>query len=148
MRADVVALAHALRRVVVLPEDLEQVLVAGRGRVENDTHGLSVASLAGARLLVGGIGCVPALVAHRRGPDAGLLPERLLLAPEAAQCELSDLEAVGIWTSDRRAEDAMGSRVGQDWLAPAGQRVLSGRHRRLAAVEQVHGKRLRQLGSW
>ena len=41
------------------------------------------------------VGRVAALVADGRRPDAGLLPERLLLAPEAAERELGDLEPSG-----------------------------------------------------
>ena len=42
LRADVVALTHALRRVVVLPEHLEQVLVADHRRVEDHEDRLGV----------------------------------------------------------------------------------------------------------
>ena len=38
LRADVVALAHALRRVVALPEDAQQLLVGHLLRVEHHAH--------------------------------------------------------------------------------------------------------------
>ena len=112
---DVVALAHALGRVVVLPEHLEQLLVARLRRVEHDADGLGVAGPAGARLLVRRVGREAALVADGGRPDAGLLPERLLLAPEAAERELGDLEAVRIGAGDRRARArcaSSGCRIG------------------------------------
>src|SRR6185503_17551286 len=79
----VVALAHSLRRVMVLPEDLQQLVVARLGRVEYDADGLGVTGPAGTRLLVSRVGRVAALVANGGGPNAGQLPERLLFAPEA-----------------------------------------------------------------
>src|SRR3712207_3712796 len=88
LAADVVSLAHALRRVVVLPEDLQQSFVAGHRRVEHDAHRLGVSGSTGARLLVRRVRGEAALVADRGCPDARLLPERLLLAPEAAEGEL------------------------------------------------------------
>ena len=84
---DVVALAHALRRVVVLPERLEELLVGDPRRVERDLDDLGVAGPAGADLLVGRVRRVAAGVADGRGHDAGELPEVLLVAPEAAEAE-------------------------------------------------------------
>src|SRR6202035_648414 len=53
LRTDVVALAHPLRRVVPLPEDLEHLLVAGGRGVEGDEHDLGVAGPRAADLLIG-----------------------------------------------------------------------------------------------
>src|SRR4029077_3179022 len=99
------------------PEDLEQLLVARLGWVKDHTHGFGVAGLARARLLVSRIGGAAALVAPRRRPHAGLLPERLFLAPEAAQREFSDLEPFRIWPGDGCAEHAVRPRVWQDGVA-------------------------------
>src|SRR4029453_11069635 len=82
--AHVVALAHALGRVVVLPEELQHLLVAGLGGVEHDEHGLGVAGPRRADLLIGRVAGVAAGVADRRGPHAVGLPEDALGAPEAA----------------------------------------------------------------
>ena len=49
----VVALAHALRRVVALPEDLQQLAVGDLLGVEHHQHDLAVTGAAGADLLVG-----------------------------------------------------------------------------------------------
>ena len=53
LRADVVALAHALRRVVVLPEDAQHLLVARLRGIEHDEHDLVVPGAAAAHLFVG-----------------------------------------------------------------------------------------------
>src|SRR5271166_4135956 len=52
LRSDVIALAHALGRVMILPEDLEQILVGDFGWVVGDEHDLGVAGSAAAGLLV------------------------------------------------------------------------------------------------
>src|SRR6476646_770470 len=78
LRADVISLTHALRRVVVLPEELEQLLVARLLGVEDDQDGLGVAGGAGADLLVGGVRRLAAGVADRRRVDARGLPEDAL----------------------------------------------------------------------
>src|SRR6478609_1034506 len=93
--ADVVALAHALGRVVDLEELLDQVGVGHLGGVEDDPDGLGVAGPAAAHLVVGRVGRAAAGVADRRRPDTGDLPVDLLRAPEAAEAEDRDLEAVG-----------------------------------------------------
>src|SRR3990170_988666 len=56
LRPHVVALAHPLRRVVILPEDPQQVLVGHLLRVEDDPDHLGVPSAAAAELLVGRVG--------------------------------------------------------------------------------------------
>src|SRR4029077_16606717 len=109
--APVVALAHALGRIVVLPEHLEQLLVARLRRVEDHADRLGMTRATRARLLVRRVRRGATLVANRRGPHAGLLPERLLVAPEAAERELGDLETVGIRPGDGRAEDGVRARV-------------------------------------
>src|SRR5262249_27741212 len=93
--------------------------------------------------LVGGVRREAALVADGGGPDAGLLPERLLLAPEAAEGELGDLEALGIWAGDRRAEDGVVAGL-QDRRGTAGQGGVGGGHGRRA--EELHGVMLRASG--
>src|SRR4029079_15618169 len=100
---DIVALAHGLGRIVGLPEDAQQLVVRDLGRIEDHADGLGVARATRADLLVRGVGGVAALVADGSGPDPGHLPERLLLAPEAAERELSHLEAGGIGARDRGA---------------------------------------------
>src|SRR5262249_10970277 len=92
LRSDVVALTHALSRVVVLPEDLEQLLVRDLRRVINDLYDLGVSGTPGAGLLVGRVGGEAARVADRGAVDAGRLPEQPLRAPETAHTEDCDLK--------------------------------------------------------
>src|ERR1041385_6077558 len=85
LRAHVVALAHALRGVVLLPERLEQVAVGDAAGVVDHAHGLGVAGAARAHFLVRGVGRGASLVADGGGEHAIALPELALGAPEAAQ---------------------------------------------------------------
>src|SRR6185503_19440342 len=82
LRADVVALAHALRRVMALPEDLEHLFVRRLLPVEGDEHDLGVTGRAGADLLVRRVARVAAGVAGRGRVHAVRLPEHALRAPE------------------------------------------------------------------
>ena len=59
LRADVVALAHALRRVVALPEDAQQLVVTDALRVEDDQHDLGVTGQAEQTSSYVGFGVVP-----------------------------------------------------------------------------------------
>src|SRR3954470_19643890 len=123
--AHVVALAHALGRVVVLPEELEHLLVADLGGVEDGEHGLGVAGPRRADLLIGGVLRVAAGVADRRGPHAVGLPEDALGAPEAAHADDDLLEALGPRGRQRVAEHLVALGDG-DHLVTAGEGVLGG----------------------
>ena len=136
LRADVVALAHALGRVVVLPEDLEHRVVARAGRVEHDEHDLVVAGARAAHLLVGGVGGEAAGVADRGRVHAVGLPELALRAPEAAHAEHRHLVALGEGGLQRGAEHVVGLGDGH-LLSAAGEGILGRRHRGLPA-EQAH----------
>src|SRR3974390_3681756 len=70
LSADIVALTHALRRVVALPEGLEQRLVGNLAWIVDHQHHLVVAGAAGADFLIGRIGSPPASVSDRGGVDA------------------------------------------------------------------------------
>lgn len=76
--AHVVALPVALRRVVVFPEQLQQVVIADQRRVEDDAHDLGMAGIAALDLVVGRVLDVPAGKADLGQPDAFLLPEQPL----------------------------------------------------------------------
>src|SRR5690606_31471073 len=65
LRADVVALPHALRRVVVLPEHLQQLFVGDPLRVVDHQHDLGVPGAPGADLLVRRVRREPTGVARR-----------------------------------------------------------------------------------
>ena len=74
--ADIVALAHALGRVMSLPERPEQLVVGDLARVVGDEDDLGVAGTAGARLLIGRVGRRAAGVADGGRVDAGQRPEQ------------------------------------------------------------------------
>src|SRR5262245_25230146 len=142
LSAPVVALAHALRRVVVLPEDPQQLLVGRLRRIEHDPDGPCVAGPARAGLLVRGVGRDAALVAHGGRPHARLLPEGLLFAPEAAERELRDLETLGIRPGDGRTQDGVVLWL-EDRGRATGQRLVCGGHGRLEEVEESHAPTVR-----
>ena len=107
LRADIVALAHPLGRVVRLPEDLEQHVVGHPGRVENGHDHLVVPGAPGADILIGRVRCVTARIADRGGPHTRQFPELALGAPEAAEPEQRALHALGEGRCHRLPVDEM-----------------------------------------
>ena len=105
LRAHVVALAHALGRIVVFPEHLEQLLEAHLGRVERNQHYFGVAGAAAACLFVGGVGRVAAGVTNRGAEHLGHLPELALGAPETTHAKHRSLVTGGPWALQRVAVD-------------------------------------------
>ena len=138
LRADIVALAHALSGVMAFPEGLEQPLIGELFRVVDDQHHLVVAGQPRADLLVGRIGRMPARVADRGHEYAvAELPEHPLRPPEAAEAENCRLHPQRIGALQRPAVDKMRRRR-RDRLTTPGQRLIGTRHRGLLA-EQEHG---------
>ena len=84
--ADVVSLAHALGRVVALPEDAEQLVVARLCGVEDREDDLGVTGAAAASLLVGRVRGVTARIADRGRVDPGRLPEEPLQRSLQVSC--------------------------------------------------------------
>src|SRR5258706_4744412 len=105
LRPDVVALAHPLGRVVVLPEDLEELLVRALRRVVGDEDGLGVAGSAAADLAVVRVRRLATDIADGGADHAGRLPEVLLGAPEAAHREDRRSGAVGPGRGEGRTVD-------------------------------------------
>ena len=102
MRADVVALPHALGRIVILPEDLQQALIGDFLRVIGDQHRLGVSRPAAAGLLVGRVRGEAAGIADRGDINAlAGLPEFALGAPEAAHAENGGLDPGGVGALQR-----------------------------------------------
>jgi hypothetical protein len=94
---DVVALAHALRRIVAFPEGLEQRVVGNLFRIIDHQHHLVVTGAARADFLIGRIGRHPAGIADGGDMDAiAQFPEFALGAPEAPEAEHRLFEAVRI----------------------------------------------------
>src|SRR5262249_39791703 len=98
--ADVVSLSHSLRRVVVLPEDAQHLLVARLLRIEDGENDLRVTREPRAHLLVRRIRRGAARVADGGREDSRCLPELALRAPEAAHADEYLLQPVG----ERRGE--------------------------------------------
>src|SRR5208282_5915294 len=110
--ADIVALPHALGRVVALPEQFQERLIAGDFRVVNDEHGLGVPGASAADLLIGRVGGGTAGVADGGDPDPQRLPEYPLGPPEAAKPEHRLFQALGIGPDQGVAVDEMPVRYG------------------------------------
>ena len=142
--ADVGALAHALRGVVPLPEQLQQVLVAGLGGVVGDEHDLGVAGAGAADLLVGGVGRRAAGVAHRGRVDAVGFPEDPLGAPEAAHAEDRGADSLREGRPQRRAEHGVAFGHG-DCLLTSRQSVGRVDQSCLVPAEYAHELRLARL---
>src|SRR5215211_6229675 len=143
LRPDVVALAHALGRIVALPEETEQLVVGDLIRAIGDQNRLGVPGPPAADFLVGGVRSEAAGVAHRRGVDAGRLPEVALGAPEAAHPEDDGLHALGEGRLERSAEHEMGVRHRKRADLAAGEGVGGGGHVGLVTEEEAHWYRRR-----
>src|ERR1043165_19863 len=87
LRADVVALPVRRRGVVQAEEEVEDVAVRDRRRIEHDLDALGVPGAAGLHVLVARVLERAAGVADRRVDHAGQLADQLLDAPEAAARE-------------------------------------------------------------
>src|SRR5579863_7707070 len=138
--ADVVPLPHALRRIVVLPKDLEQRLVAELRRVEHDEHDLGVPGAARTDFLIGRVLREAAGVADGRRVDAGRLPELPFRPPKAAEGEHGLLEARRKRRLERSAIHGVTVGHGHRGLAALeGRRLVW--HRGLGGGEERHGIR-------
>src|SRR5262249_52891777 len=87
LRSDIVALTHALSRIVVLPEYAEQLLVADLFRIVDDEDDLAVPRHPGASLLVSRVRGHAARITDRRRIDPRRAPELALGAPETTHAE-------------------------------------------------------------
>ena len=83
LRADIVALAVELRRIVSGEEDVEYLLIAYRVRIEGETDGLGMAGAAAADLLVSRVRNRPADIAALDFRHSDHVGEHRLGAPEA-----------------------------------------------------------------
>src|SRR6266478_3083673 len=85
LRPDVIALTHALRRVVTFPKCLQQLLVGDFPGIEHNQHRFGMTGTARTHLLVSRVCGVAASVAHSGGIDTiAKFPEFALSAPETA----------------------------------------------------------------
>ena len=95
LRAYIVALPHALSRVVALPEHPQQGVERYVIGPEDDQDHLGVARSSRAHLLVGWVRGGPARVPNRGRVYAGGLPELPLRTPEATHADDEGLRACG-----------------------------------------------------
>ena len=126
LRADIIALAHALGRVMALKEQFHEVRESDFGGVEDDLDDLGMAGAAGADFFIGRVRGDAASIADTGQPDALGLPEDALGAPEAAEAEDGGLVSGRGVRLDRAAVDEMG-RGGRDRPGAAGQGGVTGR---------------------
>src|SRR3984893_6127856 len=97
LRADIIALTHALRRVVIFPERFQEQVVGNLFRIEHDQHRLGVTGAARTDLFIGRVLGMTAGVADSGGVDAiAELPEFSFRAPEAAETEYGLLQTLRI----------------------------------------------------
>src|ERR1700675_3643734 len=94
----------------MLPEGLEELLVAHPCRVIRDQHRLGVAGLAGAGLSIGRVRGHTTGITDSGRDDARQLPEVLLGTPETAEAEDGRSGAVRPRAGERRAEDGVATR--------------------------------------
>ncbi|SCM77827.1 hypothetical protein KL86PLE_60143 [uncultured Pleomorphomonas sp.] len=141
--ADVVALAHALRRIVAFEEQADEIGVGDGVRVEHHLHRLGMAGAARADLLVGRVLGEAADIADRRQVDAGQAPEQPLGTPEAAEGEGGDGVSLRHRALQRSAGDEMGF-GGGNRPGAARQRRLGRRQDRWLPerLEKGHGSSL------
>ena len=138
LRPDVTTLPHPLRRVMSLPEDLEQLLVRDHLRVEHDEHDFGVAGHPAANFLVSSVGSIASSVADGGRVDALQLPKNLLGSPETSQREHRHLHSFGKGRLQRMPiyEMGLGNRHG---LGPPQKCVFLLRH--LSFLDE-HGRLL------
>ncbi len=136
--ADIVALAHALRRVVIFPERLQQLLVGDLLRIEHDQHHFGMTGAARTDLFIGRIGRMSAGIADGGRMDAvAELPELALGAPETAQPEHRLLEAGGIGRLQLAAVDEM--RGGGRYRGGAARQRFGCARQRGGLAHEQHG---------
>src|SRR5680860_393034 len=138
LRPAVVALTHALRGVVLLPERHEQLLERHHIGVVDHLHDLGVTRAFAAHLVVGGVGGVPAGVTGSGGVNTGDHPEDALGAPEAAHPEDRHLGPLRKGWGERGAVDVV--RPNLQRLVPAGQGLLRRRGRGNTRADTVVGR--------
>jgi hypothetical protein len=108
LRAFVAALPHALRGVVVLPEELQEITVGYNFWIEHDADDFRVPGHPAADFFIGWVSGDACGVANGGGDHALMSVELALCAPEAAEPEHRALHA-GEVAVERRIEDEVSS---------------------------------------
>src|SRR5829696_8869879 len=136
LRACVIALSHTLRRVMGLPEHLEQIPVRDLLRIEDDEHGLGVPGSSAADLLVGRVWGKASRVADCCRVNAVDLPEFTLGPPEAAETKDRGARTLGKGWLKERAEHGVLLGNGESRLLPAGKSLGGHDHLGLVATKE------------
>src|SRR5450759_1808193 len=105
LHARVVPLPHTLRRIMVFPEQLQQLLVRDLRGIEDDEDDLAVPRLSRADLAVRGVRSHAGGIADGGREDAAPLPENFLGAPETSHPEESAPHPRGEGRLERAAVD-------------------------------------------
>src|SRR6266403_3056934 len=84
LRADIRTLSIQSRRIMIRPENLQQLFVADFGRIKLYLHDLSVPRFVGADIFVGGVRLCSSGVSDCGRDYALQVAKRLLDSPEAA----------------------------------------------------------------
>ena len=142
LRPDVVALAHALRRVVSFEEGGQQRLITHDRRIEDHQHHFGVPSAATADLVVGGVRREAPGVANCSCVHARQRPELALGTPETAHAEDGLLEPIREGWRDLGSEHEM-RRPDRHRLVPTRERPLRIHHLPLMRGEQPHSASIR-----
>src|SRR5690606_40838086 len=104
---DIIALSHALGRVVGLPECAQQLWIRHlRGIIDNQHH-LVVTGTCRTDFLIGWIRCMSCGIANRRDIHTRQLPEFAFRPPKAAETEQRRLEPSRKWRFYGVAVDIM-----------------------------------------
>src|SRR5579872_1731510 len=118
LRADVVPLPHPLRRIVGLPERLQQIVVRDASGIKDDEYDFRVTRHGAADLAVRGVRRRPGGVADGGREHARQLPELPLSAPETSKAEERLLIAGGKRAFEGGSEDVMSGWNGHPLGAP------------------------------
>ena len=126
LAADIISLAHALSRIVLLPEMPQEFGCGDLGGVVGHEHRFSVSGAPTADFFVRG---VRGNSANGGGENAGDTPENLLGPPEAAHTEVDDLKAPGPRLirnlAHRRAENRVVNGQ-QEWIVGSAGQWIAG----------------------
>lgn len=124
LRAHVVSLPEALRRVVRLQRGAHEILQANPRGVVDHFDQFHVVRLPRAHFAVRRVGRHPAAVAHRRGLHTGGFPEHFLRPPEASQPHEQAFVPLVPRPRNRRPQHSVGRGVRQNRLRAARQGVM------------------------
>ena len=87
LRAAIVALAHALGRIMAFPKDLQQRLISHTRRIKYYANHFVVSGFSAANLFIGRIWRIAGRIAHHGHPNPVDAPKHPLHSPKAAHAK-------------------------------------------------------------